>query len=101
MDFDSLNEIQHNEAVRKRLAKLVAHDCFRNTKLEDFHSGKYPSSKTGDYSDVKVVSPRARGNAGAFGGRLSAKGNLGLSVPARTEQLLEKGTRPRLFHKYL
>jgi hypothetical protein len=23
MDFDSLNEIQHNEAVRKRLAKLM------------------------------------------------------------------------------
>jgi hypothetical protein len=57
MDFDSLNEIQHNEALRKRLAKLMANDCFQNTKLEDFHSGKYPSSKTGDYSDVKVVSP--------------------------------------------
>ena len=56
MDFDSLNEIQHNEAVRKRLAKLMAHDCFRNTKLEDFHSGIYLSSKTGDYSDVNVVS---------------------------------------------
>jgi len=26
MDFDPLNEIQHNEAVRKRLAKLMAHD---------------------------------------------------------------------------
>jgi hypothetical protein len=46
MDFDSLNEIQHNAAVRKRLAKLMAHDCFRNTKLEDFHSVTYPSSKT-------------------------------------------------------
>jgi hypothetical protein len=57
MDFNSLNEIQHNETLRKRLAKLMAHDCFRNTKLEDFHSGKYPSSKTGDHSDVKVVSP--------------------------------------------
>jgi hypothetical protein len=57
MDFDSLNEIQHNEALRKRLAKLMAHDCFRNTKLEDFHSGKYPSSKTRDHCDVKVVSP--------------------------------------------
>ena len=57
MDFDSLNEIQHNEALRKRLAKLMAHDCFRNTRLEDFHSGTYPSSKTGDYADVKVVSP--------------------------------------------
>jgi hypothetical protein len=49
MDFDSFNEIQHDEALRKRLPKLMAHDCF--------HSGKYPSSKTGDYSDVKVVSP--------------------------------------------
>jgi len=38
MDFDSLNEIPHGEAVRKRLAKLRAHDCFRNTKLEAFHS---------------------------------------------------------------
>ena len=96
MDFDSLNDIQHNEVLRKRLAKLMAHDCFRNTKLEAFHAGKYPSSKIGDYSDVKVVSPRASGNAGVFGGRLSAKANLGLSVPARTEQLLEKRTRPRL-----
>ena len=42
---------------RNRLAKLMAHDCFRNTKLEDFHSGKYLSSKTGDHCDVKVVSP--------------------------------------------
>lgn len=25
--------------------------------LEDIHSGKSPSSNTGDYSDVKVVSP--------------------------------------------
>jgi hypothetical protein len=55
MGFDSLNEIQHNKAVRKRLAKLMT--TSENTKLEDFHSGKYPSSKTGDYSDVKVVSP--------------------------------------------
>jgi hypothetical protein len=57
MDFDSLNEIQHNEVVRKRLAKLMARDCFRNTELEDFHAGTYPSSKTGDHADVKVVSP--------------------------------------------
>lgn len=25
--------------------------------LEDFHAGKVPSSQTGDYSDVKVVTP--------------------------------------------
>ena len=37
MDLDSLNKIQHNEAVRKRLAKWMAQFSFRNTKLEDFH----------------------------------------------------------------
>ena len=35
----------------------MARDCFRNTMLEDFHARTYPSSETGDYSDVKVVSP--------------------------------------------
>jgi hypothetical protein len=37
MDLDSLNKIQHNEAVRKRLAKWMAQFSFRNTKLEDFY----------------------------------------------------------------
>jgi hypothetical protein len=57
MNTKSLEEIQNNEVVRKRLAKAMARDCFRNTKLEDFHAGTFPSSKAGDYSDVKVVSP--------------------------------------------
>ena len=57
MDVKSLEEIQNNEVVRKRLAKAMARDCFRNTKLEDYHAGVFPSSKEGDYSDVKVVSP--------------------------------------------
>ena len=29
----------------------------RNSELENLHAGTGPSSKTGDYSDVKVVSP--------------------------------------------
>ena len=29
----------------------------RNSKLEDIHSGKSPISKTGDFSDVYVVTP--------------------------------------------
>ena len=57
MNIKSLEEVQNNEVVRKRLAKAMARDCFRNTKLEDFHAGTFPSSKTGNYSDVKVVSP--------------------------------------------
>jgi hypothetical protein len=57
MNMQSLEEIQHNDVVRKRLAKAMARDCFRNTKLEDYHAGVFPPSETGDYSDVKVASP--------------------------------------------
>jgi len=57
MNIESLEQIQSNEVVRKRLAKVMARECFRNTKLEDYHAGMFPSSKAGDYSDVKVVSP--------------------------------------------
>ena len=42
------------------LAKIMAMLCVRNTKLEEFHSGRVPISKTGDYSDVMVVD--AEGN---------------------------------------
>jgi hypothetical protein len=40
-----------------QLAKAITALCVRNTFLEDLHSGTTPSSKTGDYSDVKVVTP--------------------------------------------
>lgn len=53
----ALDEIATNELVKRRLAKLMALDCFRNSKLEDLHAGIYPSSQTGDYSDVQVVTP--------------------------------------------
>ncbi len=46
-----------DEVVRGRFAKFLAQECFRNSKLEDLHAGKFPSSKTGDYTDVKVVTP--------------------------------------------
>jgi hypothetical protein len=39
------------------LAKSIAVLCVRNTFLEDLHSGITPSSVSGDYSDVKVVTP--------------------------------------------
>jgi len=41
----------------KQLALGMAVMCVRNTFLEDLHAGAGPSSKTEDYSDVKVVSP--------------------------------------------
>ncbi len=39
------------------LARLFAQQGVRNTILEDFHSGRIPHSRAGDYSDVKVVTP--------------------------------------------
>jgi hypothetical protein len=41
----------------KQMAIGMAVMCVRNTFLEDLHAGTIPSSKTEDYTDVKVVSP--------------------------------------------
>jgi hypothetical protein len=38
MDISSLQEIQHNELVRKRLAKKIVRDCFRDGEFENFHT---------------------------------------------------------------
>jgi hypothetical protein len=45
------------EQYSARLAKAMAVLCVRNTFLEDLHAGKTPISGTGDYSDVKVITP--------------------------------------------
>lgn len=41
----------------KILARFIALHGVRNSHLENLHSGISPSSGTGDFSDVKVVSP--------------------------------------------
>jgi hypothetical protein len=42
----------------EQMAKYIAVNGVRNnTELEDLHAGMVPCSKTGDYSDVYVVSP--------------------------------------------
>jgi hypothetical protein len=46
-----------DKTLAAAFAKAIAALCVRNTSLEDLHSGTTPSSKTGDYSDVKVVTP--------------------------------------------
>lgn len=43
--------------LQKRLAKHLVLRCFRNSILEDLHSGRVPDSKIGDYSDVVVHTP--------------------------------------------
>jgi hypothetical protein len=44
--------------LQKRPAKYMVLQCFRNSLLEDLHSGITPSSVVGDYSDVYVRSIR-------------------------------------------
>ena len=46
-----------DQALASVLAKAISALCVRNTFLEDLHSGTTPSSKPGDDSDVKVVTP--------------------------------------------
>ena len=41
----------------KKLAQAYALLAVRNTFLEDLHAGKVPDTETGDYSDVKIVTP--------------------------------------------
>ena len=43
--------------LQKRLAKYLVQRCFRNSALEDLHTGTAPDSKAGDYSDAVVVTP--------------------------------------------
>jgi hypothetical protein len=49
--------MSNDHYIAAALAKALALACVRNTFLEDLHAGKSPDSKTGDYSDVKVVTP--------------------------------------------
>lgn len=41
----------------KLLARFLSEVAFRNSQLENLHTGITPSSKTGDFTDVKVVTP--------------------------------------------
>ncbi len=45
------------ERAARRLSLALVEQCVRNTRLEDLHAGVTPSSESGDYSDVKVVTP--------------------------------------------
>jgi hypothetical protein len=46
-----------NEEMARRLAIGMALLCVRNTCIEDIHAGIGPYSASGDFSDVKVVTP--------------------------------------------
>jgi hypothetical protein len=56
-DHDEVRAFMTDPALRRRLAKYMVLQCFRNSMLEDLHAGTSPSSASGDYSDVTVSSP--------------------------------------------
>ena len=49
-----------NQKHSAELAKTLTAMCVRNAEIENNHAGKEPMTKTGDYSDVKVID--AEGN---------------------------------------
>jgi len=55
MDQDPSTRADRRNLARS--AKSLVELCVRNTSLEDLHAGIFPGSETGDYSDVKVVTP--------------------------------------------
>ena len=58
--MNSHNEVRAfitDPVLQQRLAKYMVLQCFRNSMLEDLHTGISPSSASGDYSDVTVSSP--------------------------------------------
>ena len=48
------------KSLATRLAKTLAAMCVRHTGIEEIHAGVKPISKTGDYSDVKVIDAEGR-----------------------------------------
>src|SRR6516162_4018725 len=54
---DEVRAFITDPVLQQRLAKYMVLQCFRNSILEDLHSGISPSSAAGDYSDVTVSSP--------------------------------------------
>jgi hypothetical protein len=47
-------DVHHTAA---KVANMLAFHCVRNSYLEELHAGIFPSSHTGDYTDVNVSSP--------------------------------------------
>lgn len=45
------------DRAARRIALALVEQCVRNSSLENLHAGTTPNSLSGDFSDVKVVTP--------------------------------------------
>ena len=52
--------INLDKIIASQLAKTLTAMCVRHTLIEEIHAGKSPVTKTGDYSDVKVIDAEGR-----------------------------------------
>jgi len=53
MDEPTAGDRRQTEVLAKSIVEL----CLRNTALEELHAGRFPMTRTGDWSDVRVVTP--------------------------------------------
>lgn len=51
------SDVDEDRAAMERLALSLVETCVRNTGLEDLHAGVVPRSASGDFSDVRVLTP--------------------------------------------
>jgi hypothetical protein len=56
LDDDNLLTISELMDGQHTLIRFITEKAIRNS-LEDLHTGIFPSTKTNDYSDVKVITP--------------------------------------------
>jgi hypothetical protein len=54
---NGFQRVNMEEEIAKRLALGIALLCVRNTSIENIHAGIEPNSRSGDFSDVRVVTP--------------------------------------------
>jgi hypothetical protein len=69
--YDFSMRKKDEERTAAQIAKTLTMMCVRNTFLEKLHEGITPVSKTGDYSDVKVIDGEGREIAWAELSRIS------------------------------
>jgi hypothetical protein len=55
-----MEEVVETKKSQKEFSKLMAAACVRRGYLEELHSGISPVTRTGDYSDVKVIDGEGR-----------------------------------------
>jgi hypothetical protein len=86
---DAVKALITDPVMQQRLAKHLVLKCFRNSILEDLHTGMVPDSKTGDYSDVVVLTPYGHGTT--YSWDLTALICLGVPVSTQLRQRLLAG----------